>query len=240
MKLIAELEGNKDAVLAALQQAGVKIVNIVEIATVNFGATKSCPNRGKSSGLSDRWVIHSGDSKTCSECGTFLEKKDEYTCIHPESGEIPDYGQPESIPVGSKLGRYDKMECDCGRIFLGAFCPDGRLIAAKEIVGEHHKNGKWSYSELSVVVPDTCVLLCVTRSTHSNSANRRYLKFKDKETFIGKLTELDRLPDAASISQQLGVTITSECLERIALYRALFAARQRWAELKGLTGIQTF
>lgn len=194
--------------------------------------TKSCPNQGKKSDWNDRWAT---SDKKCPRCGVSLVDE-----VHPANGEVPDYGEPLPIPTSAKLARYEKMASECGRIFLGAFYPDGRLIAAKEINGTYHKNGKWSYTELSVVVPAEAVLLCVTRSTHRNNNLRRYLKLGGKEAFIGKLDELDRLPDTAKISEQLGIAISSEQLEVIALYNASFTAREKWAELKQLADTPTF
>jgi hypothetical protein len=220
-------------------------MNFTEMTSVNFGAVKPCPNRSKTSGYNDRWLVGTGEGqpKTCSDCGVVLTQQGEgysasYT--HADEGNVPDYGKPEPMQAGVSVARYDKMASDCGKIFLTAFYADGRLTAVKEIDGQYHKNGKWSYSELSVVAPETAILLCVTRSTHSNSNGQRYLKFQGKEAFIGKLSELSRLPDAKAISQQLGVEITPESLERIALYNTLLATRQRWAELKQLGNVKSF
>lgn len=245
MKLIAEIEGSKDALQTALEEAGLRLITLQEVVPVSFGAMRPCPDRGKIARHDIRWGGNPTDEQCryCVACGVeikYLGRGENITWCHPDEGEVPDYGQPELIPVGAKLVRYDRMEVDCGRLFLGAFYPDGRLVRAKEIRGEYHKNGKWSYADLSVVVPEDCVLLCESLSTHSNANSRRYLKFREKVAEIGKLFELDRIPDAGRISQQLGVEISPVVLERIVLYRALFAARQRWIELKSIGEIPTF
>lgn len=241
MKVIAEIEAcGEAAVRAALAPTGLRLLSLREIAPINFGATKPCQHRDKIASCTTDWA--GADTQICMSCGTPLNREGlgSRYLSHPGEGEVPDYGQPEPVPAGTNLVRYNEMECDCGRLFLGAFYLDGRLTEVREITGSYHKNGKWSYSDLSVVVPAKCVLLCAARSTHSAENNRRYLQWQDKKASIGKLTELDRLPDAARISQQLGVEITPEVLDRIALYRTLFPARQRWNELKELEGIPTY
>lgn len=82
---------------------------------------------------------------------------------------------------------YQNMADECGKFFISAHSSEtGEKVASEEIRGAYHKNGKWSYTEISILADDQAVLLCETRSTHFNSNHILYLVKGERSVAFGK------------------------------------------------------
>lgn len=227
--------------------AVVTAVEEVDQTPVRFGEMAPCPHQGNSGDLINcTWIAGrplAGEA-ACRYCDTALACLDSSLVgrifCHPNAGVVPDYGSPVAVPSTDAVVRYNEMSGESGRVYLAAFYTDGRLVTAREIRGRYHKNGRHSYTELSIIAPADAILLCESRSTHRASDDIRYLRLRDWRAEIGKLSELTELPDADSVSVTLGVEVTPEVLKHIALYGATYDERRHWAELESLPGVATY
>ena len=81
--------------------------------------------------------------------------------------------------------KYNRMQAEGGiDLCLCVFLPDGSIIEPIREEGEFHKNGKWSYTDTSLIVPEEAILLCRTVSTHRNGNKKLYLKRGKEEQFL--------------------------------------------------------
>ncbi len=225
----------------------------VERDELKFFGLKPCPARGDTSVAKKQDGVVGRHSKefaqpefgraSCAYCGSRLkvtESDDGEVMVHPPGGEVSDGIKSKLRSPQESVVRYDNMSNSCGLIFHRAFRLNGEPVMPEEIKGTYHKNGKWSYTELSVVVPTECVVVCVSQSTHSHADQKVYLQRLSKRFDVGRLNELADIPSASEATERLGVEITATALKRMLLFRQSAGIRQKWEKLEALASIPRY